>query len=231
MYKKSTFETKIGCVIMASGKSRRFGENKLLAEFAGKSLIQTVVDLTSKNFTDGDLSYKNVSDEETINHDLTGMELFTKRLVLTRTREVEEICKKQNVPVIYHELQKRNEAIRLGIEEMQDMDGVLFCPCDQPLLKQSSLQNMITQFRENFEVGNKDVILRLCYGEKIGAPVLFGKGNFMELMNLPEGYGGSWICKQYPGRVRMVQAENLLELFDIDTKEELEYLLKKSDKM
>lgn len=198
---------KIGCIIMASGVSRRFGENKLLTEFRGKSLIQTILDLTE-------------------NESLLENNSFTKRLVLTRTPEVAAICEKQNIPVIYHERTKRNEAILLGVNEMPDMDGILFCPCDQPLLSRSSLKKMLEEYKRYFETGEKNVILRLCFGESAGTPVLFGKGNFTELRNLPDGFGGSWICKQHPERIKMVQAEKKLELFDIDTKEDLDYLLK-----
>lgn len=204
-------EIKLGCIIMASGKSRRFGENKLLAEFEGKSLMQTVIDLIKIDCISENFMEKNI---------------FTKCLVLTRTWEVEEICRKQGIPVIYHELQKRNEAICLGMKEMQDMDGVLFCPCDQPFLKQESLKRMVEEFRQYFEAGEEDAILRLGSESQIGTPILFGKGNFAELQNLPEKCGGSRLCEKYPERVRIIQAGNGLELFDIDTKEDLEYLMR-----
>lgn len=226
MDKKDKYEIKIGCVIMASGKSKRFGENKLLAEFREKSLIQTVLDMTGKNFIGRDLFCKDEQDEESRNKNSTEKNIFTKRLVLTRTWEVEKICRKQGIPVIYHELQKRNEAIRLGMKEMYDMDGVLFCPCDQPLLKQESLKRMVEEFRQYFEAGEEDVILRLGYESQIGTPTLFGKGNFEELQNLPEKCGGSRLCETHPERVRIIQAGNGLELFDIDTKEDLEYLMR-----
>ena len=35
---------KIGIVVMASGWSRRFGENKLLANFQGRALISYILD-------------------------------------------------------------------------------------------------------------------------------------------------------------------------------------------
>lgn len=192
-------EVKVGCVIMASGVSKRFGENKLLAEFRGKSLIQTALELT-----EGDL--------------------FASRVVLTRTKEVEGICKNRQISVLYHNLPSRNNAIQLGVEDMQDMDGILFCPCDQPLLRRGSIKKLKEQFEKYIMEGNKSVILRLCFEEKPGTPVLFGKENFEELKQIPEGYGGSWLCRKYPERVKLVQAEDSLELYDIDTKEDLEYL-------
>lgn len=187
----------IGCVIMASGQSKRFGSNKLMAEFHGKSFIENVLDLTGGN-------------------------LFSKRVVVTRSEEVRDLCRKQNVDVILHDLPNRNDTVRLGVEAVKEMDGCLFCPCDQPLLQKESLQRMIDQF-EKREKG----IERLCYGEKQGTPILFGKEFFEELMRLPVKRGGSYLVKKYPELVELVSAEDELKLFDIDTQEEYDWLLHK----
>ena len=197
-------DLKIGCVIMASGVSKRFGANKLLTEFQGKSLIQRTLELTDGN-------------------------LFEKRLVLTRTPEAAEMCERQNVSVICHNLSERREAIKLGVDVMSEMDGILFCPCDQPLLSRESLSRMVKVFRE--EMGEKMTaaekwILRLSCENEVGAPVLFGSKYFEELKNLPEHCGGSWLIKKYPENLVKIPAVHKLELFDIDTKEDLEFLEK-----
>lgn len=185
---------KIGCVIMASGQGKRFGSNKLLAEFQGKSLIQRTLDLTDK--------------------------LFAKRVVVTRCKEVEELCKAQNVPVIFHELPDRSDTVRLGVEEMLSMDGCMFCPCDQPVLQRDSLRQMLTEF----EQGEKSIV-RLSYADKVGAPVLFAQHYFEQLRQLPLHNGGSYVMKQYPQEVLLAPAVSEWELFDIDTQEDLQYLL------
>ena len=188
---------KLGCVIMASGQSKRFGENKLLVDFHGKTIIERILDLT-----EGDL--------------------FAKRVVLTRTKEVEEICKCKGVEVIFHDLNGRGDAVRLGVEQMAEMDGCMFCPCDQPLLKRTSLEKMA----ETFSKRDKKM-LRLGFGERYGAPVTFSKEYFEELKNLPEKSGGSYLIKKYPEEVEVIQADSELELQDMDTKEEYERLLGK----
>lgn len=190
---------KTGCIIMASGLGKRFGSNKLLAQFQGKTLIETVLDLT-----EGDL--------------------FTNRIVLTRTREVEELCCQRNIPVLYHELPERNQAIRLGVEALEkgkELDGILFCPCDQPLLKRESLVKILECYQKD---SCSRGIYRLRCKEIVGAPVLFEKIFFEELKNLPVHSGGSYLMKKYPEKVRYVSAASELELYDVDTKEDLEYL-------
>ena len=100
---------------------------------------------------------------------------------------------------------------------MEGLDGVLFCPCDQPLLRKESLLGLLDAFREGD-------ILRLAYGEKMGMPVLFDQAYFAELQSLPEKKGGSYLIGKYGKRVKAVQATEEYELFDVDTQMELEAL-------
>ena len=185
----------VGCVIMASGISKRFGENKLLVDFHGEMLIERVLKLTEGN-------------------------LFARKIVVTRTKEVFEICKKRGIEVILHEFPGRGDAVRLGMEQMIDMDGCMFCPCDQPFLERKSLNRMVGKFT----YGEK-TIFKLGFEEKKGAPVLFSKEYFEELCKLPEKSGGSYIIKKYPEEVDVIQAESEEELLDMDTKEEYQRML------
>lgn len=185
---------KIGCIIMASGLSKRFGKNKLMEEFNGKSLIQWILDLTREI-------------------------PWRKRIVLTRSAEVQDLCKKQGIPVLFHEKEFRNEAVALGIREMKELDGCMFCPCDQPLLQKKSLEALLREFEKTGKG-----IFRLSFGEKTGTPILFGKEYFEELQQLPQKCGGSYLAKKYPEQTVLVPAEHELELYDIDTPEDLTHL-------
>ena len=188
-----------GCVIMASGVSKRFGENKLLVDFHGKTLIERVLALTQGN-------------------------LFARRIVVTRTKEVAELCRKQGIEVILHEFSGRGDAVRLGVDRMMDMDdsidGCLFCPCDQPLLKRESLEKMVEAFGKDAEG-----IFQLRYESNCGAPMLFSRKYFEELRHLPEKKGGSYVAKKYPEVVKFVETQSEMELQDMDTREEYERLL------
>ena len=186
---------KVGCVIMASGLSVRFGENKLFAELGGKTFLQRVLEVT-----DG---------------------VFTKRVVVTRSADAAEYCRENGVDVILHELPERSDTVRLGAEFIEDMDGIVFCACDQPMLRRESLLKLRNSF--SFEQKN---LLRLAYGEKQGMPALFGKEYFDKLKNLPKGKGGSYLLKKYEAEVTDIQVADELELFDVDTKEELKMIQK-----
>ena len=108
------------------------------------------------------------------------------------------------------------------MEQMMDMDGCMFCPCDQPFLGKKSLNRMVGKFT----YGEK-TIFKLGFEGKEGAPVLFSKEYFEELLNLPEKSGGSYLIKKYPEKVDVIQAENEDELLDMDTKEEYQKMLHK----
>lgn len=181
---------KLGCVIMASGLSVRFGKNKLMEEFLGKSLIQRIIDTTGEDF-------------------------FERRVVVTRSKEVEKLCIEQNVKVIYHEYPNRNDTVRLGIEQMDGMDGCMFCPCDQPYLQRESLKRLRYAFYTE-----KKAIYRLVNDGLEGTPVLFGRAYFEELTKLPEKCGGGYLIKKYKNQVQPVFSVETKELYDIDTKED-----------
>ena len=59
-------------------------------------------------------------------------------------------------------------------------------------------------------------------------PALFGKAYYRELKNLPEGKGGAFILRNHLMDVEEIQVSDEWELFDVDTKEDLEELKKRN---
>ena len=109
---KITFSD-VGCVIMASGMGKRFGENKLLTDFNGKPLISHILDITSG--------------------------IFKKRVVVTRHPDIVSLCKELDIEVILHSLPHKSDTIRLGLEQMPDTKSCMFCTADQPLLQKDTI--------------------------------------------------------------------------------------------
>lgn len=112
----------IGCVIMASGLGKRFGGNKLMADFHGQPLIQCAL-----NATEG---------------------LFTKRVVVTRHESVAVLCREQNLDVVMHNLPHRNDTVRLGLEALGDLDACMFLPGDQPLLRRETVAMLLQNWKQ-----------------------------------------------------------------------------------
>lgn len=185
-------EPRIGCILMASGLSRRFGSDKLIAPFRGRPLLLWALDAT-----DG---------------------LFDRRLILTRSAAAAQLARDAGTPVRLHELPRRCDAIRLGLEDMKEMDGCLFCPCDQPLLRRETVARLAAAFS-----GQPWKIWRPAFEEQPGAPMLFPQWAFEELAALENG-GGRAVVARHPEAVRTLPVESPWELRDIDTPQELALL-------
>ena len=182
-----------GCVIMASGLGVRFGGNKLLADLGGKPLIQYILEATGGT--------------------------FARRVVVTRHPEVAALCRAQGIEVVLHSQPWRSDTVRLGMEALQadDLQGVMFCPADQPLLEQDTVKALALWGA--CVPGN---IRRTVWQGKPGAPVLFPAWTFGELLHLPQGKGGGVVAKAHSDRVDFLEAGFAAELADVDRPEDLE---------
>lgn len=198
----------IGCVIMASGLGKRFGSNKLMADFNGKPMIYRIL-----SATDG--------------------ALFAARIVVTRSREVEAFCRERKIPVLLHAMPYRNHTVLLGLsallKEYPELAGCMFALGDQPLLTKETLEAMVITFSQYYQTTSP--IFRLAAiaeDDSIipGNPILFGNRYFEELLTLPDNHGGNVLLKKYPDVVRYFPAGDPLELADADTPAELEQLKK-----
>lgn len=184
----------VGCVIMASGLGKRFGGNKLMADFGGQPMIARILAATEG--------------------------IFDRRVVVTRHEDVAALCRERGVEVVFHDLPNRNDTVRLGLEAVGAVDGCLFCPGDQPLLRKETVGALVDDWKKE-----SDSIWRTAYEGKHGAPILFPKWAFSELLSLPEGKGGGILTKKYPERVRLHLVRDRYELADVDTQETLRELL------
>lgn len=203
----------VGCVIMASGLSRRFGSNKLLAPFCGTPLLCHALEVSNTP-------------------------KLAARIVVTRSEQVQALCRAHGIPVLLHSLPGRNDTVRLGLSALLTQEpqlaGCIFLPGDQPLLQRETLESMIALFQTTLEPQKETerAIFRLGHRFKndpnplVGSPVLFGSGYFAELCALPEGKGGNVLLKKHPADVHIVYTAHREELLDADTPEALAQLEK-----
>lgn len=114
---------RFGCVIMASGLGKRFGSNKLMADFGGEPMLCKTLAATEG--------------------------LFDVRVVVTRHEEVAQLCRQKNVSVVLHDFPHRSDTIRLGLEAIGDVESCLFCPGDQPLLRHKTIAALLDHWCSN----------------------------------------------------------------------------------
>ena len=177
-----------GCVLMASGLSTRFGSNKLLAQFDGQPLL-------CRAFA------------------ATDTPQLSARIVVTRSAQVQALCKAQGVPVLLHALPGRNDTVRLGLSALL---------AQHPELRRATVDQLLTAFAQT-QKETERVIFRLGApagngpDPLVGSPVLFSNGFFPELLTLPEGKGGSVLLHKYPTLVHTACIAQPEELADTDT--------------
>lgn len=226
----NTFSS-ISCIIMASGMSKRFGTNKLLATFNNNTLFENAINIS-----------RFVS--------------FGKTLAVTRHEELVHICEREHIHCLKHNMPYRNDMVHLGVSHILKETccqknncprGILFLPADQPLITKTSLQLLCLLFiyynSSHFACNNADKssnanndysnnnysnnnnnnnkICRLAFNENAGAPVIFPACYYNGLLTLPQGKGGGFIAKKHPAQVVLVPAQDEYELFDIDTPDDL----------
>ncbi|WP_195940348.1 molybdenum cofactor cytidylyltransferase [Romboutsia sp. 1001713B170131_170501_G6] len=180
----------ITAIIMASGLSKRMGENKLLLKYKDKTIIEYVLDEVSK------VDFKEV-------------------IVVSSYNEIKEISKKYNFKYIENKKNYigQSESIKLGINNSKESLGYMFFVGDQPLIDSNYINKMIEVFNEN-----KDFIIIPRYKDKKGNPVIFPKSKRGELLRLKEDEKGKKVITN-SCNIKYVDVSEYM-LFDIDTKKD-----------
>ena len=152
----------IGCVILAAGKSVRFGANKLLAPLAGKLLLEHTLDAIPTP-------------------------CFSQVVAVVSDPEVEALCRRHGVKTVAYEGGPQSQSIRLGLEAVQNAEGCLFVLGDQPLCSTGSIRRLVAAFQTQ-----PQLVHRLAYQGQPSSPTLFPAHLFPALMELAGEHGGGF---------------------------------------
>lgn len=192
---------KIGCVIMAAGNARRFGENKLAAALDGRSLIRRCLNAVPA-------------------------EQFEKVVVVTQYPEIMELAGEFHFAAVHnpHPDWGISHTIKLGLTELRDCDGVLFQVADQPLLRRGSVSELAALWRRQPEK-----IAALGHGGIRGNPCLFPAKFFPELMELREDHGGNTVIRRHEEDLVLLEVGRQ-ELTDVDTPQAMAKLEQETQK-
>lgn len=185
---------KLGCVVLAAGQGRRFGDNKLLQSLGDRPVLGHVLSALPR-------------------------ERFAKVVVVASSQGVEELCSQQNLTCLRYPGGPQSESIRRGIEAMEGMDGCLFAMGDQPLCTRQSMEKLVDVF-----LNCPEAVVRLAWGETPCSPVLFPKRYFPNLQALTGEQGGMSALRGLNAEICLVQAADEAELWDVDTRAELEQM-------
>lgn len=177
-----------GAVLMASGAGRRFGGNKLLCPVDGVPMIERAMEAVPA-------------------------ELFERACVVSCYPEILALAEARGyVPVPNPDAaQGQSASVRLGLGELLELDGVLFCVCDQPWLRRDSVERLLGDF-----AAHPDHICALGWRGERGSPAVFPRELFPELLALSGDRGGGGVIRAHRERLRLTEAGGAKELRDVD---------------
>ena len=186
---------KLGCVVMAAGNARRFGDNKLAAQLRGRSLILRALEAVPT-------------------------EKFDKVVVVTQYPEVMRLAGEFRFAAVHnpHPDYGISHTIALGLTELRDCGGVLFQVSDQPLLRRESVAELVDRWR-----ARPEKIAALGHSGVRGNPCLFPARFFPELLELREDHGGNTVIRRHEEDLFLLEVP-AEELHDVDTVQALEEL-------
>jgi molybdenum cofactor cytidylyltransferase len=188
----------ISAIILAAGYSRRMGVNKLLLKYRGESLIQRTIDTILQ----------------------CG---FSEVILVAREEEVIEIGNSNKLVVIKNQDANKgiSESIKLGVVNAKGTDGYMFFTADQPFLGVDTIKSLIREFIEN----PTNIIVPKCAIRR-GNPVIFPPEFKEDFIKLQGDIGGKTIINENSDRVKLVETSDSWELFDVDTSQNYEYIIK-----
>lgn len=187
----------ICAIIMASGYSKRMGQNKLIMKYNNKFLIEHTLNITSRCD-------------------------FRSKILVTQYDEIKELGKKLNYKVVTNKFPNKgqSESIKLGVENSPQCEGYMFFVGDQPLINKEDIERLIKVFKED-----KNYIVIPKYKDKTGNPVIYPSIYKKQILDLEGDKGGKSIIKS-SHKIKYVNvSENTL--FDIDNIDDYNNLLER----
>lgn len=185
---------KVGIVLLAAGISQRYQGIKLLDIIDGQKMYLPILRIAAS------------------------LNVIPK-VIVTQYDEIIEKALEYGFEVILNKYPERgiSHSIHLGlhraIEMEPDLEGVMFCVCDQPYLEKDTLEKLLTVY------SNTDKCLASVSSQgRLGNPCIIGRKYFEELFALRGDIGGKKIIQRCIEDVEMVMVENEKELIDIDRK-------------
>lgn len=185
-------------IILAGGRSSRFGQPKMLLDWHGKPLVRHVVECALWVGLDPVILVTGAVDQP-LRESLSGLQV---EFVHNPAWEVGQ-----------------STSVRAGVGALaQNIGSAIFLLADQPLVPPELLSELI----DRHEQTQAAVVAPRVAGRRAN-PILFDRETFPRLLNLEGDAGGRTILQQYP--VEYVDWADERLLFDIDTPEDYARLL------
>ena len=217
---------------MASGVGARFGGNKLMAELCGAPLVGHVVRATDGLFSRRavvtrhadvaalceTLGVQVILHDEPCRNDTVrlGMEAMDGCDTVMFVQGDQPLIRPASIVALLRAAERDAAgAVRRDAADVVGCDAV-----------GAALADTAEDYAMGLDAVECDVarIWRTSFDGVPGAPVLFPSWAFDELRSLPRGKGGGFVAKAHAECVRTIEVSSEWELFDVDTRDDLEQL-------
>jgi len=155
---------KTAAIVLAAGKSKRMGKNKLLLKLGGKRLIDHILDTLEASKVDEIIVVLGYKPWE-------AMEVVEPRL--------------NHIKVVVNERYEKGmtSSFKIGLKQVKRVDAALLVLGDQLILDPKFINVMIKRMERN---RSKALIISPIYKGKKGHPFLLSKELFNEILSLKE---------------------------------------------
>ena len=194
---------KVDLILLAAGRSSRFGSNKLLYSLQGKPLFRHTAAALSPL-------------------------PFHRRIVVTRTPEIAVSLQAEGYTAVLLPCSAENPGLSLSIQaglmQAKEAEGYLFTVCDRPYMQTASYRLLL----ETFDTSGKGIA---CFtmpqepDKPVGNPAVFAASYKEELLQLEGDKGGkSIICRHWQDVASLIPSSPD-EWRDIDTPEDMAHFV------
>ena len=183
-------------ILLAAGKSERFGEKNKLSEIVnGKPLINNILDTLLEIFDTSELTIIVGHEQKIIKNLINNEEI----------KILENINYKKGI----------GTSISLGVKNLEtQIKGVMIIPADMPYITSKDLINLENKFWEY----NCEKVIIPQYNSKTGNPVVLPKIYFNTLKKLKDDFGARTLIAE---KDLITVKTGFGTILDIDTKDEL----------
>jgi len=187
----------ISLIVLAAGKSTRFGSNKLLFNLDGETLIEHVV----RSALQSNVSETVVVvgfEAERIRHALQGLN-----------------CRF----AVNHDFGRgQSSSVLTGIEFVRNhADAAMILPGDMPMIRVEHINKVVDEYNSV-----RSPIVVASFQGRMGHPILFDASLFDEVLNIEEEtFGLKKVVSRHIGEVRKVEVGSAGALLDLDVRDDL----------
>lgn len=182
-------------IVLASGYSKRMGEQKLVLPWGGKTIFDQVLEAAKKSKLNGIYS-----------------------VVPSECKSRTDISIQQRVNLIFNKASHlgMGNSLALAVDNLpKETDAVIILLADQPEISPTDINATYNHFFRQHP--SEKVIIRTHYKDDIkGHPILFSKHFFSEISRLEGDVGAKHIIQKYSDSVINVKSINEYPQ-DIDT--------------